>query len=98
MGINVHEAVTLLKQGGKLRHKYWGPTDPSFLVFVPGRLVTASFPPMVDVLGEGVEFLANDHIDAVWATVQGDKIVGATVTLGYQFRQWELMNDEWEIV
>ena len=96
--MNVCEAIAHLKQGGKVRHKYWGPTDPSFLVFVPGRLVTASFPPMSDLLGEGVHFQSTDHIDAVWASIQDDVIVGATVTLGYHFRQWELMSEDWESI
>lgn len=96
--MNVSEAIAHLKKGGKVRHKYWGPTDPTFLVFVPGRIVKASFPPMSELLGEGVEFLANDHIDAVWASIQDDVIIGATVTLGYQFRQWELFSEEWEAV
>lgn len=96
--MNVSEAISAMKAGKRARLTTWGPTDPSFLVFVPGRLVVASFPPMVNVLGEGVEFMSEDHIDAVYATVQGDQIVGASVCLGYQFRQAELMSDQWELV
>lgn len=92
------DAVDQMKKGARARHADWGPTDPSFVVFIAGRVVEASFPPMVDHLGQGTEFLSVDHIDAVWATVQGDKIVGAQVQVGYQFSQNELLNDSWEIL
>jgi hypothetical protein len=96
--MNISEAIAAMRTGKRVRHVHWGPFDPSFLVFVPGRLVVASFPPMVDALGQDTEFLSIDHVDAVWATVQGDKIVGATVRVGYQFRQDEILTDAWETV
>ena len=95
MGMNFSQAADALRKGAKVRNGAWGPTDPSFLVFVPGRLVKASFEPMLNIMGEGNEFAAMDHIDAVFGTESDGKLIGATVVLGYQFRQSDLLNDAW---
>lgn len=95
MGLRFSEAVDRLRAGGKVRNGAWGPTDPSFLVLVPGRLVKASFEPMVNVIGEGNEFGSIEHIDAVFGTELDGKLTGATVVLGYNFRQSDLLNDAW---
>ena len=68
MGMKFSEAVEKMRGGAKVRNGAWGPTDPSFLVLIPGRLVKASFEPMVNHLGEGTEFGVVDHIDAVFGT------------------------------
>ena len=48
MGMKFSEAVEKMRGGAKVRNGAWGPTDPSFLVLIPGRLVKASFEPMVN--------------------------------------------------
>lgn len=95
MGMKYSEAVEKMRGGSKVRNGAWGPTDPSFLVLIPGRLVKASFEPMVNHLGEGTEFGVVDHIDAVFGTEQDGKLIGATCVVGYQFRQSDLLNDAW---
>ena len=89
MGMKFSEAVEKMRGGAKVRNGAWGPTDPSFLVLIPGRLVKASFEPMVNYLG------VVDHIDAVFGTEQDGKLIGATCVVGYQFRQSDLLNDAW---
>jgi hypothetical protein len=97
--MRLQDAIADVKsKGGRLRNSHWGPSDPSFLLFVPGRVVKASFEPVVAALGEGVEFVVEDHIDAFWVTVQGDTVVCAACHVGYVFSQIEILSDVWEIV
>ena len=95
MGYNVSKAIDMMKDGHKMRHGSWGPTDPSFLVFVPGRVVTASFEPMSALLGDGTNFNSLDHVDAVYATKVDGKYINVSVTLGYQFKQSDILLNAW---
>lgn len=69
--LSFSEALELAKKGTRIRHAYWGPDDPSFLVFVPGRAVEVSFEPMLSALGPGSMFRTFDHLDAVYASKAG---------------------------
>lgn len=99
-GLNLVEAIDAMKAGKSVRFEEWdgnGYNDPDALVFVPGRDVVASFPPMSDLLGAGTEFASADHIDAVF-TYYHDGQLRTRVVLGYQFSQREILHAGWQII
>lgn len=82
--------------GGKARRKdwKWSPLLPDMLIFVPGRMVTATFGPTMDALGEGRNFQVADHFDAIYST---DATL-PRVVVGFTFSQEDILADDWEIV
>ncbi|ERP95745.1 hypothetical protein Q669_29695 [Labrenzia sp. C1B10] len=91
--MNISKAIDQARQGKKIAHGSWSNGHPSYLVFVPGREVEASFPPMVNHLGEGTKFLVSDHVDAVYKGM-----IQTHSVLGYQFSQIEILEDRWFLV
>lgn len=87
--MDLFEAIQKAKEGAAIRFNKWGPNDPSFLLFVTGRTVQPF---------EAIKQHLADHLDAYNVTVMGDKIVGATCTVGYNFSQREILDSHWEIV
>jgi hypothetical protein len=94
MGLSISEAVEAMREGEKLRRAVWtGPTQPSYLVFVPGRQVSASFKPMADHIGMGTPFHVFDHVDAIF---EYSGTIGSEI--GYAFSQADVLLDDWQIV
>lgn len=94
--MSLFEAILKAKEGAAIRSSKWGPNDPSFLLYVKGRLV----PPFESVkqhIGD-TPFQVADHLDAYFVTTVGDKILSAHCIVGYNFSQREILESSWQIV
>lgn len=94
MGLTISDAVEAMREGKRVRRACWtGPTQPNYLVHIPGREVSASFPPMVNHLGEGTPFHVYDHVDAIF---EYNGTIGSEI--GYAFSQADVLLDDWQIL
>jgi hypothetical protein len=105
------QAVRLAEQGKKIRRALWVPFEnedssgyPSYLVFVPGRTIEASYSPMVEHLGKGTLFQVHDHMDAVYLNDRTLAAIGdkngpkIALWLNYPVSAMERGADDWEVV
>lgn len=95
MGLNVTEAVQLMREGKRVRRGGWGREAPSFVVLIPGRDVTPNNKPMVEHLGEGTPFHVQDHVDAIFYSDGPEQPI---CKVGYEFTQEDVLAADWYIV
>lgn len=93
MGYNIGEAVKFMREGSRARRGRWGPADPSYLVLIPGREVSASYKPMTDHLGEGTKFHVRGHVDAIYEASDPPMC-----KVGYEFTQEDVLTADWYLV
>ena len=91
------EALDALREGKAVARTGWQPDAYGChrsLVLIPGREIKASFPPMVNFLGEGTEFFVEDHVDAIYRHECGH----ISTVVGYQFLQQDILTNDWLVV
>lgn len=86
------EAVAVMRSGGAVARSAWiNDEKPTFLVLIPGREINASFPPMVNHLGEGAVFVVRDHFDAIFIFPNGQ----IECELSYTLTHEDLLGADW---